>query len=106
MKRTPLRKVSKKRSRENRERARIFEVAWGPKEWWRCVLRDDPRALVDLGSCGGTVNAHEILKRSQGGSILDPENCVPLCNFHNRAVEDFPEKARKYGLVLSPWEVS
>ncbi len=105
MKRTPIRRVSKKKAKINRERSQVFEAAWGPKEWWRCVLRDNPGALADLGPCAGQVNAHEVLKRSQGGSKVNPAGSLPLCNAHNTAVEDFPILARKYGLVLSSREV-
>jgi hypothetical protein len=58
--------------------------------------------LLQWGPCYGVVNAHEIVKRSQGGSITDPSNAVPLCDFHNGCVEDHPVTAHYLGLVRNP----
>jgi hypothetical protein len=101
VKRSPIRRVSKARAKENRLRAKVFEEAWGPRPW-KCHLRDNTQALLGLGLCFGEVNAHEIVKRSQGGSITDPENAVPLCGAHNTAVDDFPVTAKYLGLVRNP----
>ena len=62
--------------------------AWRP---WQIHLLGTP--------CFGPVNGHELVKRSAGGSIVDPGNVVLLCNAHNTAVEDHPKEARRLGLV-------
>ena len=105
MKRSRIKPVSDKRRAVNVERARILEATFGPRDSWRCSLRDTPQALVAFGPCMGTVNGHEVLKRSQGGSIIDPDNIVLLCNGHNVAVEDHPIEAHAFGLMRHVWEI-
>jgi hypothetical protein len=47
----------------------------------------------------GTV-VHERKKRSQGGSLTDPNNLMACCPFCNGFVEDRPEVSRSLGLVV------
>lgn len=112
--RSPLRKVSKKRQRLNRHRVAALEEAWGPKEAWRCkffAFANDATISEHLarsirtsaGPCLGFVSAHEVLKRSRGGSITDPKNCTPLCAHHNVWVEDEPAYAEAIGLSVPSW---
>lgn len=46
-------------------------------------LRDGGRCRL-CGALGTDV--HEIVYRSHGGSITDPDNCLLLCRDHHRAV--------------------
>ena len=102
MNRTPIRTVSVKRDKENRLRRKLLEEKFGPRPW-KCDVEGNLIALA-MGPCQGEVNAHELLKRSQGGSILDMDNVIPLCNYHNGWVEDNPERAHDFGYVIHPWE--
>ena len=116
MKRTRLNPISKKRRSLNAERRQILENAWGPRPW-SCWLSSKSGMQVLSGStgqlhaepippCYGEVNAHEIVKRSQGGSLVDPSNMVPLCNGHNGWVETADrDLVWELGLVRSRWEV-
>lgn len=105
--RTSLRPASRKRQRANRVRRQNLEEAWGPRPWvcsfWTFVDRwIEGGGVADLSRaprCAGAVNAHELVKRSRGGSITDPGNCVPLCNVHNDWAEDNPIGAGLLGLV-------
>lgn len=45
------------------------------------------------------IGLHEIRKRSQGGSLTDPENVRRCCGPCNSWVEDHPVQAREVGLV-------
>lgn len=104
MKRTELNPVSTKRTTENRERRTALETAFGPRDAWACfasVHRYDV-----MGPCFGPINGHEIVKRSQGGSITDPENVILLCDRHNEWVENFPLDAHRLGLMKHSWEES
>ncbi len=111
MKRSRLNPMSKKRQALNVERREALEKAWGPRPW-SCYLtaKQGIMAIFDnhvevIPDCYGEVNAHEIVKRSQGGSITDPSNMVPLCNFHNGWVERANrEVVWNLGLVRSRWE--
>lgn len=104
MRRTRLNPRSKKRTAENIERARLMEEKFGPREEWCCKLRNDALAIGVLGPCFGPVNGHEILKRSRGGSILDMQNVVLLCNGHNESVESHPTESARMGLAQHSWE--
>ena len=103
MKRTPLRQVSRHRQKINRERRKLQEAEWGPKDEWRCWFRDNPLCMAVAGPCFGEVWGHEILKRTRAGStdanLLNIKGQVPLCNAHNVWVENSPVEANKMGLA-------
>ncbi len=109
--RTTLKSVSSKRRKTNAIRKANLESAWGPRPW-SCYLthkqgqfqhaRDN--SLTRIPFCIGQVDAHELLKRSQGGSITEPSNMVPLCSGHNSWVEDNPKISYELGLVRHSWE--
>lgn len=51
--------------------------------------------------CRGKIEGlHELRKRSAGGSLLNPDNLVPACNYCNGWVEQNPSLAWELGLVL------
>lgn len=64
----------------------------------QCAIRWDDRCL------GYAEHLHELKKRSRGGDILDPANCVPACDPCNGAVEDYPAEARRRGWAVASWE--
>ena len=47
---------------------------------------------------------HEVLTRARGGSILDKDNCVPLCHSCHSWVTLHPKKAHAEGLMRNSWE--
>lgn len=47
---------------------------------------------------------HEILRRSQGGSILDEPNLLAVCRPCHRRIGDSPELAFNLGLAKRSWE--
>ena len=53
-------------------------------------------------SCSGRVSGlHERRKRSAGGSLTNPENLIPACDWCNGWIEDEPGLARDlFGSVL------
>lgn len=93
----PLPPVSEKRKRTNRERTKMRKEHFG-EERPRCAVRWD-------GDCTGWADAlHELKKRSQGGSLTDPNNAVPCCNRCNSKIEDHPDEAHRRGFVVKSWE--
>ena len=98
MKRTPINRVSKRRQRANTIRKRVLEDKFGPREGWKCALAGQYLA------CFGNLNGHELLKRSRGGSITDPDNIEILCDGHNVWVEDHPTLAHEIGMAKHSWE--
>lgn len=93
--RSSLRPVSRKRQRVNRVRRQNLEEAFGPRETWRCQVRDWTNTIVQ--PCFGAVNGHGIKTRARGGSITDTNNIILLCNRHN-------EQAPSLGLTVHSWE--
>lgn len=78
--RKPLRPMSKKRAKENRERRQILHDRYGQNP--RCV-GCEPLARLGVtsattGCTGWASDGHEIVRRSRGGSITDPDNVLPL----------------------------
>lgn len=47
---------------------------------------------------------HELKSRARGGSITDPDNCVPLCHECHRWVTENPKQAREDGWLLNSWD--
>ena len=104
MKRTPLRRISKKRAKVQRQRARMVseELELRPTcevghiVWWRS---DAPNICL-----GRSSELHEPLTRARGGSILDPDNTVAICRNCHRWIHDHPEAATELGLLKSQHE--
>jgi 5-methylcytosine-specific restriction endonuclease McrA len=47
---------------------------------------------------------HEIIRRSQGGSILDEENLLAVCRDCHRRIGNYPQLAFDLGLAKRGWE--
>ena len=93
--RSKLKPVSEKRSRENAKRREVKKQMVAERGG-RCQWPDGcPRDAVD---------AHEVKKRSRGGSITDPENILLLCREHHDFTEAEPEQAAAMGLLKHSWE--
>ena len=93
----PLRPVSARRARENRERRRLAWELWGGVQP-RCARPGCPR-MAD--------NIHEILPRARsGGIITDPSIWAPLCDLDNEEAtrEDRNEWAYEAGLLFKSWQ--
>ena len=103
MKRTPLRRVSKKRSKEQRRRNKFVE-----EELARRELCEAGAVIYLQGKqsrCSGrAVELHEPLTRARGGSILDPDNTVAVCRNCHRWIHDNPQSATELGLLKSQHE--
>lgn len=80
-----MRAVSKKRAAELRKRRRIIErmKADGPVLCAKCGARAD--------------DIHELRSRARGGSITDPENCVPVCRPCHSWITEHPIEATAEG---------
>lgn len=94
--RTPIKPMSKKRAKENRERRAVFTAIYTYRP--RCAVPGCPRLADDI---------HEPLTRARGGSITDPDNGVPMCREHNDMLSSTPESklawAYKLGLLKHSW---
>lgn len=48
-------------------------------------------------------DVHEILRRSQGGSILDEQNCMTVCRACHQRIGNYPQLAFDLGLARESW---
>jgi 5-methylcytosine-specific restriction endonuclease McrA len=49
-------------------------------------------------------DVHEIVRRSQGGSILDEDNLMVVCRPCHRRIGNYPQLAFDLGLAKRSWE--
>jgi hypothetical protein len=95
-----MRRVSKKRARENRKRRKTMIDYYGQNPpCYGCL----PLATlgIETGCNGWAVDAHEILSRARGGSITDPANVIPLGRLCHSFVTQNPAIAERAGLSRS-----
>lgn len=98
MKRSPLRRVSRRKAAADRVYARNRLQAL-ERDQWTCQLA----VRMDGHHCTGRLHVHHIRLRSQGGSH-DPDNLVTLCggpgagNAHDW-VHNNPAEAALFGLI-------
>ena len=100
MKRTPLRRISKKRAKEQRKRARMVSEELAVREL--CEAGSLIYLKADKSVCAGrSTELHEPLTRARGGSILDPDNTIAVCRNCHRWIHDNPHSATQLGLLKS-----
>lgn len=52
----------------------------------------------------GSVDIHELVRRSQGGSIIDEENLLAVCRECHNRIGSEPQLAFNLGLAKHGWE--
>lgn len=90
--------VSRKRARENRQRAAMADRRWPDRRdgtvlcaVWEAIQPDwCDRFASDL---------HEIVRRSQLGSIVDDENTIPACRTCNGLLAGGPDWGYRIGVI-------
>jgi hypothetical protein len=84
--------VSARRARENRQRAAMADRRWPDRRDGTvlCTNPDCPNRAEDL---------HEIVRRSQLGSIVSDENTIPVCRPCNSALAGAPAWGYRAGLI-------
>jgi hypothetical protein len=94
--RTPIRRISRKRARENTERRAMLQARYPgitPCEVPYCNRVAD--------------DAHEPLTRARGGSITDPANVKAVCRPHHDEITfEEPEWAYRLGFLKHSWEAA
>jgi hypothetical protein len=50
-----------------------------------------------------SVDPHELVRRSRGGSILDPQNILMICRSCHTRIGNHPDTAERLGLELPSW---
>ena len=95
MKRSPINKVSKKRTALNAVRRNFVK---GLLE-----LRPLCEAQIPYVCRMVAVDVHEILTRARGGSIIDEDNCLCLCRACHIFVTDNPAFSNEKGFTVPSW---
>jgi hypothetical protein len=105
MKRTRIKPTSERRAKLAPKRAAFVadQLAQRPQcEAGPIISEADQLIRESHGWCTGqAVTIHEPLLRSRGGSIVDVDNSVAICDPCHRWVHDHPEFARELGLMRS-----
>lgn len=83
------------------ERRKLVSLLIEQHPWCTAIAWVGPK----LPPCHGRLTVHEVLPRGRGGSILDPANCMVLCEFHNGWVADHPKEAEALGLSKRRWNL-
>ncbi len=64
-----------------------------------CPLLEDE--MIETKCAGGIQGLHERRKRSAGGSLENPKNLIPSCNWGNAYIENNPAQVRElFGSIL------
>ena len=86
---TPLRPVSSKRRKEQKKRT----------DYLRSIEAD--MAVCERCWHAKATDCHEVLRRSQGGSITDPANLRLLCRPCHRWLTEHPRQA-----IAEGWQIT
>ena len=102
VKRTPLKRTGWLKPR-SKKRQKLYSQKGGRRDFVASMLQRFPKcqATISVHCSGRAVDVHELLARSQGGSILDEENCITVCRTCHTWIGDNPNKARQLGLRRS-----
>lgn len=105
LKRTPLNKRSKKRQKlYDEERKPLVARLLKERPWCEaCQIfagYDGKAVFVKRPSR----DIHELVRRSQGGSITDEANCIAVCRPCHRRIGEYPQLAYELGLAKRSWE--
>lgn len=99
-----MRPRSKKKEAEYRQRRPLVERLLGERPWCEaCPVFAKHDNLV-VYNRKRSVDIHEIIRRSQGGSILDEENLLAVCRDCHRRIGNYPALAFELGLAKHGWE--
>lgn len=86
--------MSQKRREENEVRRSVVSRLVA-KRGTRCEAR------VEVICTGEAVDAHEVLTRGRGGSIVDEANILLVCRQCHEWIHAWPIAAKGYGLLKS-----
>lgn len=87
LRQVPIKPVSAKRAREQRQRSKMLTVEFGTNP--ACAR------------CGKPADdAHELLSRARGGSITDRKNVAPVCRACHTWITTNPTAAEAEGFAL------
>ena len=104
LKRTPIKKRSKKMEKLYDERRPFVEKILRERpmcEACRVFAKHDNKSTYNQHM---STDVHEIVRRSQGGSILDEDNVLAVCRPCHIRIGNYPQLAFDLGLAKHGWE--
>ena len=100
----PLRKRSEKMDKIYEERRPFVEKILRDRplcEACKVFAKHDNKAIYNQHM---SKDVHEIIRRSQGGSILDEDNVLAVCRPCHVRIGNYPQLAFDLGLAKHGWE--
>lgn len=99
-----MRHRSAKQEALYRERRPFVEKVLGERPWCEAcpvfAAHDGKRTYVRRPAC----DVHELVRRSQGGSVLDGDNVLAVCRPCHDRIGRYPQLAFDLGLARHGWE--
>lgn len=93
---TELRRVSKKRAKEGRERRALVVALLAERPW--CEIRWDENCQ------GRAVDVDEIRSRARGGDFLNPADCQTAYRYCHDRKHAEPTEAVRRGVARNSWD--
>lgn len=104
LKRTPLAKRSKKMQDTYKERVPLVQRLLKERPWCEaCPIYAKHDGLVTYIR-QPSEDIHELIRRSQGGSILEEANLMAVCRKCHRRIGNSPQLAFELGLAKHGYE--
>lgn len=111
LKRTPLKRGKSKIAHRSKKMEQVYVER---REFVKKILSENPlcQACKVFAEFDGKAifnihmsnDVHEIVRRSQGGSILDENNVIAVCRPCHIRIGNYPELAFNLGLAKHSWE--
>ena len=99
----PLRPRSKKKSKEYIERRSLVARLLMDRPYCEACPVFAKHDEATLYQRKASVDIHELKRRSQGGSILDEDNCMAVCRECHNRIGEYPKLAIDLGLAVPGW---
>ena len=99
-----MRHRSKKKEAEYRLRRPLVEKLLSEKPWCEACLIFAEHDGVATYIRARSVDIHEIVRRSQGGSIIDESNLMAVCRKCHSRIGNYPALAFELGLAKHAWD--
>lgn len=96
---TPIKKRSKKRDELYEERRPFVQMMLAARPWCEACPKFAQFDGKMTYKRNPSVDVHELVRRSQGGSIVDAENCITVCRPCHRRIGENPQLAFDLGLA-------
>jgi 5-methylcytosine-specific restriction endonuclease McrA len=99
-----VRHRSKKKEAEYRLRRPLVAKLLEEHPWCEACVKFAEHDEVKTYQRNRSADIHEIVRRSQGGSILDEENLMAVCRPCHTRIGNYPQLAFDLGLAKHGWE--